>query len=373
MRKTCLAFLFYFIYPSSFAAEARLVAEGWQQPWGLSFIDNQRLLISEKAGAIHLYDLQSQQRQKLSLVPSLFTRGQGGLLDIAIAPPQNMNDQATGAVSIHTQKDVFISYSKAIGDGGATTLAKAQLRLAPSPNLGPWQELLVSDVHSDSGRHFGSRISFDQSHVYFSIGDRGNRALAQQADNLAGVIVRLHRDGSIPNDNPLMNDKQARKEIFSLGHRNPQGLFFDPERQMLFSNEHGPRGGDEINIVYPGENYGWPILSHGKEYWGPIAVGEATERAGFVSPIWVYTPSIAISSLMVYRGDQYPNWQGDLFSSALKLSGIYRVKLDAKHSVIEHQHLLADIRERIRAIQSNPAGEIFFITDSGKLFQLISD
>ena len=341
----------------------KLVAKGWQSPWGLAFIDEYRIILTEKSGSIFLYNLQSKDKQKLYQVEGLYTQGQGGLLDVAI----HQLDEQTWA---------YFTYSKvtnsATEKGTATSLARAKLHIQGQKiRLSDWQELLTSDFINDKNRHFGSRITFDdKGHVFFSIGDRGQRDSSQDLQSLAGVIIRLRLDGSIPKDNPFITTPQAHDEIYSHGHRNPQGLFFDVQQQQLYSSEHGPRGGDEINLITKGANYGWPIVSHGKEYWGPFAVGEATEKEGYESAKVVFTPSIAPSSLIIYQGQDFPKWQGSLLSSSLAYTYIDRVKLDENFQVIEQEKLFENFNQRIRALRESPEGKLFFITDNGNLYQI---
>jgi glucose/arabinose dehydrogenase len=213
---------------------------------------------------------------------------------------------------------------------GETTLARARLI---GLHLTDWQDLLVSHSIEGSNKHFGSRIAFDGEFVYFSVGERGYRANAQDLSTHAGSIIRLNLDGSIPADNPFVNNNQALDEIWSYGHRNPQGLVWDDQEQRLWSIEHGPRGGDEINLIVKGKNYGWPVISYGKEYWLPLSVGEGTQKVGMEQPLKVYTPSIAPSSLLLYTGEAFPQWRGNLFALVLKSQQINC------HAIEEMPHL----------------------------------
>lgn len=230
-------------------------------------------------------------------------------------------------------------------------------------------KLLETQSATGTGYHFGSRIAFDEKgHVYFGVGDRGERPTAQDLDNHAGSVMRLHRDGRIPEDNPFSNRDDVLSEIWSYGHRNPQGMAYDSVHNRLWLIEHGPRGGDEINLVLPGRNYGWPVISYGKEYWGPIAVGEGTHREGMEQPVKQYTPSIAPSSLLLYSGKAFPAWRGNLFAGALKLRHINRVTLSKEGNAIAEERLLTNLDERVRALAESPQGWIFFSTDSGKIY-----
>ena len=278
-----------------------------------------------------------------------------------------MLDVATGPD--YTTRDwLYFTYSKSTVSGAVTTLARAKRR---GNQLSGWQELLVTDSATSGYRHFGSRIAFDQQgHVFFGVGDRGERDSAQDLSSHAGTIMRLRLDGSIPDDNPFLSRDNALPEIWSYGHRNPQGLLYDNNTGNLWSIEHGPRGGDEINLVVKGANYGWPVISYGKEYWGPVSIGEGTEKPGMEQPVKVYIPSIAPGSLLLYSATAFPQWQGNLFSGALKLRHLNRVSISMDNKAIAEERLLGDLNERIRALVQSPEGWIYFSTDSGKIIRM---
>ncbi|MDC1286335.1 PQQ-dependent sugar dehydrogenase [Gammaproteobacteria bacterium] len=325
-------------------------------PWGMTFVSAQQMLITERKGQAQLLNLQSRSVNALRGLPEISAKGQGGLLDVIVGP----NFQSDGWI--------YFTYSKPVDSEAATTLARARL---DNLRLIDWQDLLVTDSATSSGNHFGSRIAFDrEGHVFFGVGDRGDRHEAQNQGNHQGTILRLNLDGSVPADNPFTGDASVRSEIWSYGHRNPQGMAYDLQHQRLWSIEHGPRGGDEINRVLPARNYGWPVISHGKEYWGPISIGEGTSKVGMQQPYKVYIPSIAPGSLMLYRGDAFPEWQGSLFAGALKLRHLNRVSLSAGGDVIAEQRLLDDFQERIRALVQGPEGWIYFSTDSGRILRI---
>jgi len=333
-----------------------LVADDLGVPWGMSFISLNKLLVTERKGGIKLIDIKNNTDYQLTNVPSIFANGQGGMLDIAVSPNYK-NDHW-----------VYVTYVKEISGQGATVLARGKF----VGNLfTDWEELLVTKSTSDTGHHFGSRIAFDElGHVFFGIGDRGERENAQDLKNHSGAIMRLNLDGSLPADNPVLTNTDLLPEVWSIGHRNPQGMAYDADNKRLWSIEHGPRGGDEINLIKKGANYGWPVISYGKEYWGPIAVGEGTHRDGMEQPVKVYIPSIAPGSLLLYSGDAYPKWKGDLFAGALKLRHINRIVLSKEGEVLKEERLLEELNERIRALTQDPIGNIYFSTDSGKIFRL---
>jgi len=332
------------------------VATGLGIPWGIVFLTDNDLLITEKEGQVKHLNLESGRITTIKGAPRVFAEGQAGLLDVAI----NSDYADTGWI--------YFTYVKNQSGEGVTVLARAKLR---EQQLTDWQDLLVTQSASDTGRHFGSRIAFDkQGYVYFTVGDRGVRPNGQDLSNHAGTVMRLHTDGRVPEDNPFVKRKDALNEIWSYGHRNPQGISYDAKHDRLWIIEHGPRGGDEINLVSPGKNYGWPVISYGKEYWGPLAVGEGTHREGMEQPVKEYTPSIAPASLLLYSGKAFEPWRGNLFSGALKLRHLNRVVLSEKATAIDEERLLGDLNERIRAITEDSKGWIYFSTDSGKIYRI---
>ena len=332
------------------------LATGLGVTWGMTFVSPRQLLLSQRSGRIHLLDLDNLEIKAIDGAPTVFRKGQGGLLDVAVGP----NHASDGWI--------YLTYSKSVDGEGATTLARARLR---GHSLVEWQDILVTDSATNEHRHYGSRVTFDgHGHLFFSVGDRGERDEAQNLGNHIGAILRLNLDGSVPSDNPFVGQSGVKPEIWSYGHRNPQGLFFDSESQRLWSIEHGPRGGDEINLVQKGRNYGWPVISYGKEYWAPIAVGEGTHKAGMEQPVKQYTPSIAPGSLLLYRGEAFPQWQGNLFAGALKLTHLNRVVLSPDGGAIDEERLLGDLYQRIRALTVDSYGWIYLSTDGGSIWRI---
>lgn len=333
-----------------------LLQSGLGVPWGMVFLSKDEILFSQRDGKIGLFNIKQKSLVWIKNTPLVYHNGQGGLLDVAIQGDYQQTQW------------IYFSYSKARGKKSATTLARAKLR---NDQLINWQDLLVSQSFEQSNYHYGSRITFDdKGHVFFSIGDRGKRPNAQNLANHAGAILRLNLDGSIPLDNPFINNDNVLPEIWSYGHRNPQGLFYDQYNDHLWSIEHGPRGGDEINLIEAGKNYGWPLISYGKEYWGPVSVGQGTHKEGMEQPVKTYIPSIAPSSLIVYSGKVFPQWQGNLFAGALKLTHLNRISLNASQELLEEERLLNKLNERIRCVAESPEGWIYLSTDSGKLLRM---
>lgn len=332
------------------------VLSGLGIPWGMAFLSSTEIIFSQRNGKLGLFDIKQNKLTWLKNTPSVYHKGQAGLLDVAVA-----DDYAqTGWI--------YFTYSKALGNKSATTLARAKLQ---KDSLQNWQDILVSQSLEKTSHHYGSRISFDEKgHVFFSIGDRGKRPNAQNLLNHAGSVLRLKLDGSIPEDNPFYGNDNVLSETWSYGHRNPQGLFYDKNTNHLWSIEHGPRGGDEINLLLAGKNYGWPVISYGKEYWGPVKVGEGTHKKGMQQPVKVYIPSIAPGSLLVYSGKAFPKWQGNLFTGALKLKHLNRIVVNSAAKAIAEERLLETLGERIRCVIESPAGWIYLSTDSGRILRM---
>ncbi|WP_320034330.1 PQQ-dependent sugar dehydrogenase [Halarcobacter sp.] len=325
--------------------------------WALDFISKDEIIFAMKNGNIATYNLKSRVTKYFKNTPYVVNRGQGGLLDVAVSP------------NFKSDQTIFFTYVKEYGNDIVTALAKAKYRYN---DLYEWKDILVTKSNSGTSRHFGSRITFDEEgHLFFSVGERGYRPNAQDLSNHAGTIIRLNIDGTIPKDNPFINQYEKLPEIYSYGHRNPQGIFYDRHRKTIFSSEHGPRGGDEINVIYKGQNYGWPTISYGKEYWNPLSVGEGTHKDGMMQPIKYYDPSIAPSSLIVYNGNKFPAFKGDIFIGALKLTHLNRIILDNNFNVLREERLLNDLDERIRDVIESPDGLIYISTDSGNIYRIV--
>ncbi len=352
----CL-FVFVFLAGKSDESEYTVeeVVSGQGVIWGMAFLSPDELIVTERSGNIKTIHLTTKKIIEIKGAPKVWTKGQGGMLDVAV--PQDYDSSGW----------IYFTYSKEINNQGATTLARARLQ---GNQLKDFFELLVTDSATETSRHFGSRIAFDQKgHVFFSVGDRGVRPNGQNRFNHAGTIIRLNLDGSVPEDNPFVNG-EGLPEIWSYGHRNPQGLFWHNDSGKLWANEHGPRGGDEINLIEPGNNYGWPVVSHGKEYWGPVAVGESTSKLNMTDPLKVYIHSIAPGSLLIYSGKAFPGWRDNIFSGALALVHLNRVVFDADNVPIHEDRLLSELDERIRTVVESPQGWIYLSTDSGRILRI---
>ena len=354
--KTILIILISFnlLYSTSYNFQQKKIFSTNSVIWGMDFIDEDKIIISLKEGAFIIFDLKRNRVIK-KINFEVFNVGQGGLMDVKISP--NFQNDST----------LFFTYTKEVFPYGETTLAKAKFK---NDNLYDFEDILVTQSFSTTGYHFGSRITFDEkNHIYFGIGDRGIRNDAQNLLRHNGTILRLNLDGSVPKDNPFVNNKDSLPHIYSYGHRNPQGLFYDKKEQRLWEVEHGPRGGDEINLIKSGENYGWPIVSLGKEYVSNFSIG-VEKKEGISDAKKVYIPSIAPSSLVFYDGDIYKSLKGKLLVSALKLRHINILTLNEKANIIKEDRILEDLGERIRNIAISPKGLIYFSSDSGNLYLL---
>ncbi|MCY4643152.1 MAG: PQQ-dependent sugar dehydrogenase [Bacteriovoracales bacterium] len=326
--------------------------------WGMEFISKNEMIFTERAGGLYLFDVQSRKLvaiRGLNSHAKIAVHGQGGLLDIKTHPRFSKN------------RRIFLTYSEETKKGKFTTvlaLAGVQDR-----RLKNFKVLFRAGPASSSHRHFGSRMAIRGDDLFFSIGDRGERASAQKLDDDRGKIHRLKLDGKVPPDNPFFSTPKARKTLYSYGHRNPQGLSFHPVTGKLWSHEHGPRGGDEINIIKRGANYGWPVVSYGKEYWGPIRVGEGTSKPGMVSPLKQYTPSIAPSGMLFYSGKLFPKWRGHLFLGSLAYNHLGHLAI-SKGRVTFENRLLKSLEMRVRDVEEGPDGFIYVSTDEGSLLRL---
>ncbi len=324
--------------------------------WGMVFIDDKKLLFTLKSGKIGIVNLNTKEIKYLKNTPDVLYSGQGGLLDVQKSP------------NYLSDKTLYFTYVKDMQGMGATTLASAKFQ---DDDLKEYRELLVTKSLTETTRHFGSRITFDEKgHLYFSIGDRGVRPNAQDLTNHAGTIIRLNLDGSIPKDNPFIDRKDVLPEIYSYGHRNPQGLFYDKITNKLWSIEHGPRGGDEINLIQKGKELWLACYLFWERVLESFPVGESTHKEGMQQAIKYYIPSIAPSSLIVYRGNEFPTWNGNLLSGALKLRHLNRIVLDKNNQVLKEERLLKNLEERIRNIIQSSKGEIYISTDSGNIYRL---
>jgi len=332
-----------------------VVVPGLTNPWGMVFLPDHSILITEKAGKlIHFKD---KIKKEINGLPEIYVRGQGGLLDIDIHPNFKENGW------------IYFSYAspKGKGDGGNTAIMRAKIENNSLVN----KELLYkAEPNTTKGQHFGSRIVFDKDgYLYFTVGERGNRDVnPQDLTRDCGKVYRLNANGSIPKDNPFVNTKDAKKAIWSYGHRNPQGMELHPDTKEIWTHEHGPKGGDEINIIKKGKNYGWPIITYGKNYSG-TSITDETKREGMEDPLHYWDPSIAPSGMSFISSTKYGDWKGSLLVGSLKFSYLDRCELkDGK--VIKEERLLDGIG-RVRSIEQGPDGFIYVGIENLGIVKLI--
>lgn len=338
-------------------ATYRLVtmATGLVQPWSIAFLPDSRLLITERPGRLRIFANGSLSRAAVSGVPEVYASGQGGLLDVCLHPNFAQN------------KLIYLSYAGGAGSEVATTVARAEWTEGGLRNV----SVIFRGSPVAGGLHFGSRIAFDRAGLmYVTCGERYQMKRAQDLNDLAGKVIRLKDDGSVPPDNPFVGKPGARPEIFTWGHRNPQGLTIHPETGRIWEVEHGPRGGDELNLLKPGANYGWPLATYGIDYNGSIISPNKT-LPGMEDPVRYWVPSISPCGLVFYSGDKFPGWKGSLFTGALSSFALYRIELDGEKW--RSEELLVEGRlPYIRDVRQGPDGLLYLVTQSenGSLYRL---
>lgn len=339
----------------------KIIAENLEHPWGIAFLPDNSILVTERGGQLrHVKD--GDLSAPIPGLPEIAANGQGGLLDIAVSP------------TFSTTQWIYFSFTEPSKDDDVqgTALARARFIQKPKPHLEDLQIIFSQNKKTDTWRHFGSRIVFHPDGTLFlTIGDRGDSTRAQNPRDHAGSVLRLNPDGSIPADNPFINEKNAAPEIWSTGHRNPQGATLHPLSNELWTVEHGARGGDEINKPIKGKNYGWPAISYGRHYSG-FKIGSGTHKAGMEQPIFYWDPSIAPSGLSFYSGDIFQNWQGNLFVGALKDQMLVRLEMDGEN-ILHEERLLNNKFGRIRDVRQGRNGYLYLLTDEsdGKILQII--
>lgn len=321
---------------------------GLDHPWSVAFLPGGDLLITERPGRLLRVDGKTLEPRAVRGLPAIATVGQGGLLDIALHPQFDSN------------RLVYFSFAGA-GDGGVgTEVARARLAGDSLENV---EVIFRALPKSQGGRHFGSRLLFDQDgRLLITLGERGDRQRAQDLGDHAGSVIRINDDGSVPADNPFVSTPGARAEIYTYGNRNVQGIARDPASGRIWAHEHGPQGGDEVNILAPGKNYGWPVITYGRNYGTGTLIGEGTHKPGMEQPRLYWTPSIAPSGMTLYTGDKFPAWRGNLFVGALKYRLLARLEV-RDEDIIHEERLLEGVLGRIRDVRTGPDGYIYLLTD----------
>ena len=351
--------------------KVEVLAEDLGIVWGMVFINSKEILFTEREGSIKILNIQTGALSSVSGAPKVYARGQGGLLDISLHPRFSKN------------KKIYLSYSKKKGGKQTTAIARGILKrknvyangkkkkkkVSEEISITSLKDIFLAQPFISASRHFGSRLLFDKKgFLYVTIGDRTERDLAQELNNHFGKILRLDDRGRAPKGNPFTSVKNALPEIWSYGHRNAQGLFLHPVTGQLWEQEHGPRGGDEINLIKKGKNYGWPVITYGREYWGP-SIGEGSEKKGMEQPVKYYVPSIAPSGLLIYSGKKFKKWKNSFFSGALVLRHLNRLEI-VKNKARKEERLLSDLDFRVRHVIEGPKGYIYVSVDAGKILRL---
>jgi glucose/arabinose dehydrogenase len=325
------------------------VVTGLEHPWGMAFLPGGEILITERPGRLRLVRDGGLEPAPIAGVPEVYASGQGGLLDVALDP------------GFASNRVIYLSYAASGEGGNSTRVARATLGEGRLEDLAV---IFTAEPLVRASKHFGSRLAFDaEGHLFITVGERGQGDRAQDLGQDNGKVIRLDPDGSVPEDNPFVGTAGARSEIFSYGHRNPQGMAIHPQTGVPWLNEHGARGGDEVNVVRPGVNYGWPVITYGIDYSG-APIGEGTHKEGMAQPIHYWVPSIAPSGMAFYGGEAFPEWRGDLLVGALKAELLVRLELDGERVVAE-ERLLDGALGRIRDIEVGPDEFLYLLTDEG--------
>jgi glucose/arabinose dehydrogenase len=337
------------------------VASGLVHPWALAFLPDDRMLVTERPGRMRVVTRDGHLSQPLDGVPKVFASGQGGLLDVIL--DRNFAQNQT----------IYFCYAEPVDGGARTAMARARLVPNGTPHLTDVKPIFHQAGPLSRGHHFGCRIvQMRDDNLFLTLGEHfTTRDEAQNLGNHLGKIVRIRTDGSVPPDNPFANKPGAKPEIWSYGHRNPQGAAINPVSGKYWEHEHGPRGGDEINIPETGKNYGWPVIGYGIDYSG-AKIHESTHKQGMEQPIWHWTPSIAPSGMAFYTGNLFPAWTNNLFIGALAGRMLVRLELDGD-KVTKEERLLTELGERIRDVRSGPDGALWLLTDNpaGRLLRVV--
>lgn len=355
--------LFFFIGSLTCANSLKLelVAQNLVIPWSLAFLDADTILVTEKLGNFKIVQIKNKSVLPVNGSIQVYSSGQGGLLDVALDNDFKSNNK------------IYFTYSKILKKKQTTALASAELvkNADGSYEVKNIKDLFLAEPAVDSSIHFGSRITVTSNEIWMTVGDRNERDLAQDLTTHLGKVLKLDKNGKAHPSNPFLGKKEVRPEIWSYGHRNPQGLVLLENKSELWIHEHGPRGGDELNFIVKGANYGWPVVSHGREYWGP-SIGEGKVKPGIAESVHIYTPSIAPSGLTYYSSDKISQFKDSFLIGALKLVHLNQVKLKDGKFLEEKRHF-KDQELRIRDVEVGPDQLVYFSTDSGFVYQVQSN
>lgn len=343
--------------------EVTTVTKGLEHPWALAFLpDRQGMLVTERPGNLRVVSADGKLSAPLSGVPKVWAKGQGGLLDVVLSP------------DFKQDRMVYLSYAEGGGEGDKAGTAVGRGRLSDDLTaIKDFKVIFRQEPKLSVGNHFGSRLVFDRDgYLFITLGENNDRPTAQDLDKLQGKIVRIYPDGKVPDDNPFVGQAGVRPEIWSYGQRNPQGAALNPWTGTLWENEHGPQGGDEINIIERGKNYGWPMATHGINYSGqPIPEAKGKTAEGTVAPHHVWEKSPGLSGMAFYDADRFKAWQHNVFIGALVSQELIRLQFDGD-KVIHEERLLGELNKRIRDVRQGPDGYLYVLTDEddGALYKI---
>lgn len=342
--------------------QIKTIAEGLENVWGMAFLPDGSMLVTERAGRMRIVSAEGKVGEPLTGLPPIVAKGQGGLLDVVLAP------------DFASSKKIYFSYAEP-GEGNLAALNSTAVSFATlnGNKLENLTRVFSQQPKINSNHHFGSRLVWaPDGTLFITLGDRySEKERAQTLDNHLGKVVRIHADGSVPKDNPFVNTAGALPEIWSYGHRNMQGAAIHPVSSTLWTGEHGPQGGDELNIDQAGKNYGWPVITYGENYGGG-KIGEGTHKTGMEQPVYKWVPSIATAGFMFYTGDKFPQWQNNILLASLKEKTLVRLVLDGDQIIKEERLLKTELGQRLRSVVQGPDGLIYLATDEAKstIYQL---
>ena len=339
------------------------VVGGLSHPWALAFLpEKQGILVTERPGNLRVVSPDGQLSAPLGGVPEVWAKGQGGLMDVALSP------------DFRTDRMVYVTYAEGGGDGGTAGTVAGRGRLSDDlTKLSNFQVIFRQEPKLSTGNHFGSRLVFDRDgYLFIALGENNQRPTAQDLDKLQGKVVRIYPDGRVPDDNPFVGQANVRPQIWSYGHRNPQGAALNPWTGTLWTHEHGPKGGDEINLIERGNNYGWPMATHGIDYSSkPIPEAQGAAVEGMKGPNHVWEQSPGISGMTFYDATRFTPWQHNVFIGALADQNLIRLQLDGD-KVVHEERLLGELNSRIRDVRQGPDGYLYVLTDEkdGALYRV---
>ncbi|MHC8320209.1 PQQ-dependent sugar dehydrogenase [Pseudomonas sp. GB2N2] len=334
--------------------EVTPIVEGLDHPWALAFLpDRQGMLVTERSGNLRMVAVDGKLSAPITGVPTVWAKGQGGLLDVVLSP------------DFEQDRTVYLSYAEGGGEGerAGTAVGRGQLSTDLTA-INNFKVIFRQEPKLSVGNHFGSRLVFDRDgYLFITLGENNDRSTAQDLDKLQGKVVRIYPDGRVPDDNPFVGQSGVRPEIWSYGQRNPQGAALNPWTGVLWENEHGPKGGDEINIIERGKNYGWPLATHGINYSGqPIPESNGKIAEGTVAPHHVWEKSPGLSGMAFYDADRFKPWQHNVFIGALVSQELIRLQFDGDR-VVHEERLMGELNKRIRDVRQGPDGYLYVLTD----------